>query len=110
MGSTSVSGREVVMVIILRRDESDLSTVERQAIVTAFPHKEVIFRRMDPRDCYEHARLCEQLGSTHVILPRERPIPSVAMEQGVHHLTVFSDGRVMELKPFVPTFKPFEPK
>jgi hypothetical protein len=45
-----------------------------------------------------------------VILPRERPIPAVAMEEGFQHITVLPNQGVVELEPLMVKFKPFYPK
>lgn len=98
-----------VLVIILRRDESQLSQEEVAAIKAKFPGKQVVFKRTDPRDYKEHAAQCEELQPTVVILPLERPIPSVAMEKGFQHIAFTPQG-LLELDPLVPKFKPFVPK
>lgn len=100
---------EQILVVILRRDEKDLKPEEIVAIRNAFPGKEVKFRRTDPRDYREHAAQCEEFGPAAVILPLERPIPSLAMEKGFQHV-VFTPNGLMELEPLVPTFKPFQPR
>lgn len=99
-----------VLVTILRREESELTSEERDGILAAFQGKEVVFKRTDPKDFLEHAEQCRELKPHAVILPRERPIPAVAMEEGFQHVTVLPDQGVVELEPLVPKFKPFQPK
>jgi hypothetical protein len=98
---------DTVLVTILRRNEEELTTEEREALVAAFPGKEVIFRRTDPRDFMEHAKECRELKPAAVILPRERPIPSLAMEEGFAHVTYLPNQGLVELEPLVPAFKSF---
>jgi hypothetical protein len=98
-----------VLVVLLRRDEDTLSTSERSAIEQAFTGKQVRFQRTDPRDYKEHAEQCRELQPAAVVLPLERPIPSVAMEEGFQHIVVTPAG-LQELLPLKAEFKPFEPK
>ena len=105
-----MSSQDSVLVTILRRDESDLISGERELIIAAFTGKKVIFRRTDPIDFQQHAEQCRQLKPAAVILPRERPIPALAMEEGFQHITVFAGRGVVELEPLVPQFKEFVPK
>lgn len=101
--------RVPVLVTVLRRDESDLTVDEIAAVRAMFPDKEVVFRRTDPQDYQEHAAQCEELQPAAVLLPRERPIPSLAMEKGFQHIA-FTPNGLMELKSLNPTFRPFVPK
>lgn len=101
---------EQVLVTILRRNEDDLTPEEKSAIIAAFPGKDVVFHRTDPRDFEEHAAHCRQLSPVAVVLPRECPIPAVAMEEGFQHITVLPGRGVVELEPLVPSFKMFVPK
>lgn len=98
-----------VLVLLLRRDENTLSREEHSAFEQAFPGKEITFHRTDPIDFVEHALICDELRPVAVLLPRERPIPSRAMEHGFQHVTVTPAG-LQELLPLVPQFKPFVPK
>lgn len=99
-----------VLITILRRDEADLTPEEREAILAAFQGKKIVFKRTDPKDFLEHAEQCRQLKPTAVVLPRERPIPAVAMEEGFQHITVLPNQGVVELEPLTPKFKPFLPQ
>ena len=102
--------KPTVLVTILRRDLADLDPAEREGILAAFPDHEIEFRRTDPRDFREHFAQCEQLKPAAVILPRERPIPSLAMEHGYRHIAFIPcEGQVRELEPMNPSFKPFIP-
>lgn len=101
--------RVPVLVTILRRDESDLTMGEIATVRAKFPDREVVFRRTDPRDFKEHAAQCEEFQPTAVLLPRERPIPSLAMEKGFQHIA-FTPNGLMELESINPTFRPFVPK
>lgn len=75
-----------------------------------FPGDEIVFRRTDPRDYKEHAAQCDELKPAFVLLPLERPIPSVAMEKGFQHVVIDPQGDLIELEPLAPKFKPFIPK
>lgn len=101
-----------VLVLLMRRDENELPPEEIAVIQASFPGREVVFERTDSRDYLEHAKLCDQrkqLGYAQVIgyLPKERPVPSLAMERGVPHVLVIN-GKLQELLPLKPDFKPFE--
>lgn len=102
-----MSNVERIRVLILRRDENELTIPERAALTAAFPGHEVEFVTTNPRDYEEHAADCERLKPHVVLLPRERPIPSLAMERGVAHVTVGPDGYLVKLLPLVPQFQPF---
>ncbi len=93
-------------ILILRRDESDLLPEERKELGKAFPGDVLEFYRIDPADCHEHDRICRELNATTVILPRERPIPEIAMERGVVHLTL-ADGKLQKLTKINVEFSPF---
>jgi len=98
---------EKVLVLLLRRDPDNLTTEERIAFERAFPGRSVEYRRVDSRDYLEHANLCGRLRPAVVLLPRDRPIPSLAMERGFPHVTITSDGKLIELQPLEPQFKPY---
>lgn len=106
---TTARGLSPALVVVLRRDATSLTPEEIALIREKFPDQEVDFRRTDPRDYKEHAAQCDELQPAMVLLPLERPIPSLAMEKGFPHVAITADG-IMELLPLVPTFKPFEPK
>ena len=74
-----------------------------------FPGKEFEYRSSHPRDYRDHAETCRQLKPDLVILPKDRPIPSVAMEEGFVHVA-FTPKGVQQLLPLRPEFKPFEPQ
>ncbi len=96
------------LVLILRRSPRDLSDEEISLIQRAFAGRDVQFRRIDPANYQEHDTLCAQLQPEAVILPMDRPIPSLAMEHGFVHVTV-KDGKVMKLEPMETNFTPFVP-
>lgn len=96
-------------VFLLR---SELSPEEEAMIRKNFPGKEIEFRVVQSRDYLEHAKTCEELNHKEgdfVVLPKDRPIPSLAMEQGIPHVIITQNG-LMELLPLEPKFKPFEPR
>ena len=100
--------RTPVDVVLLRRDPEDLTSEEFAIIRGSFPGRELRFSRRDPRDYREHDRQCQEfMYNPVVILPFERPIPSLAMEHGVPHVVVTPQG-LMELLPLVPQFRPFQ--
>lgn len=102
-------GSSPVLVILLRRDASSLTPEEIALIREKFPGREIDFRRTDPRDYREHAAQCDELKPEMVLLPLERPIPSLAMEKGFQHVAITPNG-LMELLPLEPKFRLFEPK
>jgi len=98
-----------VLVIILRRDENELTPEERVGVFAAFRGKQVVFRRTDPKDYLEHAEQCLELKPAVVLLPRDRPLVSSAMEDGFPHVTVIPGRGLVELLPLFPQFKDFVP-
>jgi hypothetical protein len=98
---------EKVLVLVLRRE---LDEVEVTALRQKYPGKELEFKTIHPSDYREHATICEQMKPDVVLLPKDRPIPSLAMERGVPHVALLPNGELSELLPFVPQFKPFVPK
>ncbi len=99
---------EKVVVVVLRRNPEELESSQLDALKACLPGKEVEFVRTDPQDYREHDERCRELNAVAVILPLERPIPSLAMERGVPHLVFLPDGQVGKLKPLVPEFEPFK--
>lgn len=97
---------EKILVLVLRR-EPDLNEIA--AIQRKFPGKQLVFKTINPADYKEHAAICEEMKPDVVLLPKDRPIPSLAMEKGFPHVALFN-GDVMELLPLMPQFKPFESK
>jgi hypothetical protein len=96
----------MALIMLLRRDESSLTESERTALASAFPGQELKFVRTDPVDYHEHAANCQQEKPDAVLLPLERPIPSQAMDEGFRHIAIRGES-AFELKPMVPSFKPF---
>ena len=96
-----------IKVLILRRAESELTVGERAALTAAFPDQKFEFVTTNPRDYEEHAVDCARLEPRVVLLPRERPLPSLAMEHGFVHVTVGPDGYLHKLLPLIPKFEHF---
>lgn len=95
-------------VILLRREPDELTDEEKAAFKAAFPDTDLNFVRTDPENYIMHAKMCRDLNPVAVLLPREKPIPSQAMEEGFQHIVIAND-ELQELLPVVPQFKPFEP-
>jgi hypothetical protein len=96
-----------IVVGVLRRQVSD---AEKQELEKHFPGCELEFHRMDSCDYHEHANNCRELKPDLVLLPLERPIPSVAMEEGFKHVALIPGQGLKELKPLHPDFKDFNSK
>ena len=88
-------------IIVLRRDVP--TGEEFAALRRQFPRKILNFVRTDPPDYHEHYNDCVRLKADAVLLPENRPIPSLAMEKGFRHLTV-SRGQLLELQTIDPVF------
>ena len=99
----------MVKVIIMRRDEDELLIEEKDNLGKALgvDPEEISFVRSDARDFQEHDEHCEVIRPVVVLLPRERPIPSLAMEHGHRHITFGPDGKLYELKAINPVLEPF---
>ncbi len=95
------------LALVLRKDPEDLSAEERASLETLYS-EEVQYLRIDSADYKEHDEICQRLKPATVILPLDRPIPSLAMEHGHRHIALTPDGP-LELLPLVPQFKPFVP-
>ena len=93
------------IVILLRRDPGTLTEIEKTALQLKFG-KDIKFIRTDPADYRQHRADCERLMAVAVLLPKERPIPATAMEEGFVHVVVFDDGTVQKLLPLEPEFQP----
>ena len=99
---------EPKLILILRRDPTDIDPGQMAQLRACFrPGQEFRFQRIDPVDFKEHAKICAELKPAAVILPLERPIPSLAMEQGIAHIAFLPDGTVGKLKPLTPEFELF---
>lgn len=98
---------EKVVIAVLRRE---VSSEEIEAFEAAYPGRELKFVRIDSRDYQEHAETCRRLKPDVVLLPLEKPIPSVAMDEGFRHVALRPGEGLRELLPLNPEFKPFEPK
>lgn len=99
--------KRMVLVLVMRRDPDELTSQEHAAIRRCFPGCSFVFRREDPADYQEHAELCEKHKPDVVMLPKDRPVPSLAMERGFAHCVVSESGEVMKLLPITPQFVPF---
>jgi len=95
------------LVLMMRRSPEDLNAGQDAAIRDLFLGCQVTFERIDPVDYLEHAAICRKLKPDMVLLPREQPVPSLAMEEGFTHCVVSPDGTVMRLLPITPQFVPF---
>src|SRR5438105_1246839 len=98
---------EKILVLVLRRQ---LDEAEAKALHEAYPGKELEFRTIHPQDYREHDAICQELNPAVVLLPKDRPIPSLAMEWGVPHVALLPNGQLSELLPLIPQFKPFVPR
>jgi len=96
-----------VLILVLRRE---VSQEERTAFEKKFPGRSLRFECVNSRDHLEHAAICTERNPVAVLLPKDRPIPSTAMEHGFAHVTIAPDGEVLELLPLIPHFKPFQPE
>lgn len=97
------------VILLLRRDAKSLTEHERLVLHGAFPDDDIRFIRADPTNYREHYEICTAVGAAAVLLPAENPIPSLAMERGIPHITVV-DNKCLELLPLKPEFKEFHPK
>jgi len=95
-------------ILLLRRMKEDLNPAELSALEAKWPDEELKFVRTDPRDFKEHADDCTRIQPDVVILPVERPIPSLAMQAGFRHVTMSPDGTTLiELQKINVEFGPF---
>ena len=76
-----------------------------KAIRARFPSTEIEFQYIHPWDHLEHAALCAELGSEDLVILPERPLVSLAMENGVRHVAITPNG-LMELVSVKPELKP----
>lgn len=95
-----------VIIGVLRRE---ISQEEKEAFQAAFPGCELEFHQLDSTDYLDHAKKCRELPTRYVFLPLDRPIPSLAMEEGVQHVAFIPGQGLMELLPLNPEFKDFVP-
>jgi AmiR/NasT family two-component response regulator len=98
-----------VLIGLLRQDQEDLTPAETAAIEEKFPDCEIVYVRADPKDCVQHKEWCDEHKPDVVVLPKERPIPSMAMEAGFKHIVLTPVG-AKQLEPLVPTFCEFIPE
>lgn len=95
-----------IRVMLMRRD--DLDDNEKKALQELYPGHEFDPFRTDPMDFRDHLRICEESKPDVVILPREKPVPVLAMEKGFVHVTMTPKG-FMRLLRVVPDFVEFKP-
>lgn len=105
--SASTQNDSQPVVILIRHDENSLSAEEKSAIEKALGTIPK-FVRTDPADYLEHDQQCQELNPAIVLLPKEKPLPSAAMERGVPHVIVTPEG-LQVLTPLKPVFLPFTP-
>ena len=98
-----------VVVLIMRSELLDLDPKEIAELEKTFSGKEFEFHSSYPHDYRDHAENCRKLNPDVVILPKDRPIPSLAMEEGFIHVA-FTELGILELEPLTPKFKPFVPR
>lgn len=101
-----VPKRTYVNILLLRQNPP--SPEVHKLIEEAFGESFALFQS-NPRDYLEHAKDCERIKPHFVLLPAERPIPSLAMERGVRHLFVGADGVLHELLGIEVKSRPFAP-
>lgn len=94
-----------IRVMLMRRD--DLDDNEKQALQALYPGDELDIFRSDPVDFRDHLRMCEEFKPDVVVLPREKPVPVLAMEKGYVHITMTPKG-FMRLLRVVPDFVEFK--
>ena len=100
---------ETKIVMILRRSENDLTPEEKAAFEQSFPGCKIEYVSSNPVDCYEHEKNCKEIKPDAVLLPKDKPIPVLAMEQGFAHVTL-TPGGLLQLKKITPDFAPFGAK
>jgi len=97
----------MIRIGILRRN--GLTPLEEALVHKMFPNQPVEFISLHPSDHLEHAQLCDDRQVDLVFLPKDRPIPSTAMERGIPHVCVVGSS-IIELMPMKFEFKPFRPR
>ena len=108
-GGATMSERKTIRVLLMRRDQQSLTFEELRVLEESFPDCDLNFQRSDARDYLEHEKICEEFKPDLVLLPREKPIPSTAMQKGFRHVTFTPDGKLLELKAINPVLVPFQP-
>src|SRR5262245_4649652 len=94
-------------VMAMRRPRGNKQ--EQAAIAGAHPGEEIRYFRRDPADYMQHHANCTATLNPDVdlvLLPRERSVPSLAMERGFRHVTLTPDGLMM-LVGLEPEFVPY---
>ncbi len=97
-----------VIVGVMRRTKDDLLPHEVAAVENAFPGRNICWVRIDSCDHIEHDNNCAKINTYLVVLPKDKPIPSTAMERGVVHVDL-STGKIRKLNPLKPEFEDYVP-
>jgi|SRR3989344_1756821 len=83
-----------IKVDLFRQDNpTDVERLTYQQMFRGYP---IEFNRIDPVNYIEHNKACEERQPTLVQLPKEHPIPHLAMHE-FPHVVVTGDGRVLQL-------------
>lgn len=98
-----------VLILILWRSYKDLAQEEIDAIEKAHPGHEIEFRRISPRSAEEHAQICQKLQPDAVLLPREQPIPNIAVKDGIPHIDASESVLRKLTAPLVAQFTRYHP-
>ena len=97
---------ESVKVLLMRRDE--LEEAERKALSIHFPDREIRLASSASADYVQHAAACEEYQPLLTFLPKDRPVPSLAMQRGFIHVALV-DGKLMRLVALVPQWEEYKP-
>lgn len=87
-------------ILLVHQCSSQLVPGEVHALTEIFGGKEIEYTTTNPQDPEEHARDCERIKPTFVLLPFtfDTSIPHQALGKGFRHILVSADG-VFELHP-----------
>lgn len=97
---------EIIKIDLFRQDEP--TETEWKAYGRAFFSREIQFSRIDPINYIEHDKACDERQPTLVQLPKDKPIPYLAMKK-FPHVIVTPEGKIMKLKSINVEFEPFVP-
>jgi hypothetical protein len=96
-----------IRVMLMRRD--GIGPDEAQSLASFYPEgTEFEIVRRDPVNYLEHLTMCEEFEPDVVILPREKPVPILAMDKGYAHISMTPLG-FRRLLRVPPDFVPFVP-
>ncbi len=96
------------LINVLRRSKAQLDSEELRVITAAFDNQPLEFVRRDPADYIIHDQECQATKPVVVILPKDRPIPTLAMEHGFVHCAVIN-GKLMRLVKLEPVWEEYVP-